>query len=45
MTRIQQRPRRWLPVEASGHLASPKWIPWIPQKNPARPDRDSASLW
>jgi hypothetical protein len=32
---------RWL---ASGAVASAKWIPWIPQKNPARQDRDSASL-
>jgi hypothetical protein len=32
---------RWL---ASGAVASAKWIPWLPQKNPARHDRDSASL-
>jgi hypothetical protein len=32
---------RWL---ASGTVASASWIPWIPQKNPARHDRDSASL-
>jgi hypothetical protein len=32
---------RWL---ASGEVASINWIPWIPQKNPARQDRDSASL-
>ena len=32
---------RWL---ASGAVASANWIPWIPQKNPARRDRDSASL-
>ena len=31
----------WL---ASGQVASPNWLPWIPQKNPASPDRDSASL-
>jgi hypothetical protein len=31
----------WL---ASGAVASAKWIPWIPQKNPARQGRDSASL-
>ncbi len=27
-----------------GEVASTNWIPWIPQKNPARRDRDSASL-
>jgi hypothetical protein len=32
---------RWL---ASGKVASANWIPWIPQKNPARQGRDSASL-
>jgi hypothetical protein len=32
---------RWL---ASGLVASTNWIPWIPQKNPASQDRDSASL-
>jgi hypothetical protein len=32
---------RWL---ASGVVASTNWIPWIPQKNPARQSRDSASL-
>ena len=32
---------RWL---ASCVVASANWIPWIPQKNPARRDRDSASL-
>jgi hypothetical protein len=32
---------RWL---ASGVVASTKWIPWIPQKNPASQGRDSASL-
>jgi hypothetical protein len=32
---------RWL---AFGVLASAKWIPWIPQKNPARQGRDFASL-
>jgi hypothetical protein len=32
---------RWL---ASGVVASANWIPWIPQKNPARQGRDSASL-
>ena len=32
---------RWL---ASGVVASTNWIPWIPQKNPARQGRDSASL-
>jgi hypothetical protein len=31
----------WL---ASGVMASENWIPWIPQKNPAKPDRDTASL-
>jgi hypothetical protein len=25
-------------------VASEKWIPWIPQKNPASQSRDSASL-
>jgi hypothetical protein len=32
---------RWL---ASGLVASTNWIPWIPQKNPASQDGDSASL-
>ena len=32
---------RWL---ASGVVASTNWIPWIPQKNPARKDRDFASF-
>jgi hypothetical protein len=32
---------RWL---ASGKVASANWIPWIPQKNPARQGRYSASL-
>lgn len=32
---------RWL---ASGVVASTNWIPWIPQKNPERQGRDSASL-
>jgi len=32
---------RWL---ASGKVASENWLPWIPQKNPARQARDSASL-
>jgi hypothetical protein len=26
----------WIPAK----VASEKWIPWIPQKNPARQDRD-----
>ena len=30
----------WIPAR----VASAKWIPWLPQKNPARQDRDSASL-
>jgi hypothetical protein len=30
----------WL---ASGVVASSKWLPWIPQKNPPWPDRDSVS--
>ncbi len=29
----------WIPAQ----VASEKWIPWIPQKNPAWPSRDSAS--
>jgi hypothetical protein len=43
-TQIQWLPTggfRWL---ASGVVASTNWIPWIPQKNPARQDRDFASL-
>ena len=30
----------WIPAR----VASAKWLPWLPQKNPARQDRDSASL-
>ena len=32
---------RWL---ASGAVASAKWLPWLPQKNPTWQDRDSVTL-